>query len=151
MHERQAHAAHQTFQKSAAAALAAAGDGPGFREGRFCHNGSHAGREIGTVPLSAAPPQTVDANSPEVVAQLESLDDAVFDAIRGKAAALAELRLLWPELKSRLGDGTLAESREQYVRSALSVWHEPAGIESDHDPRRAVNALEVLCVLFDEV
>ena len=97
MHERQAHAAHQTFQKSAAAALAAAGDGPGFREGRFCHNGSHAGREIGTVPLSAAPPQTVDANSPEVVAQLESLDDAVFDAIRGKAAALAELRLLWPE------------------------------------------------------
>jgi hypothetical protein len=96
-------------------------------------------------------PEHLGADSPEVVAQLEALDDAVFDAIQGKAPALAELRTLWPKLKSCLGEVLLAESREQYVRHALSVWHEPVNVDGDRDPRRAVNALEVLCVLFDEV
>ena len=92
----------------------------------------------------------LDADSPEVVAQLEALDDAAFDAIRGKAAALDELRSLWPELKCRLGDALLAESREQYIRYVLSIWHEPANLTGDRDPRRAVNALDVLDVLFDD-
>jgi hypothetical protein len=85
------------------------------------------------------------------VAQLESLDDAVFDAIQGKSDALAALRWLWPQLKVRLGDPLLAESREQYVRYALSIWQKPANSDGNHDPRRAVDALEVLCVLFDEI
>jgi len=85
------------------------------------------------------------------VAQLEALDDAVFDAIQGKSAALTLLRVLWPQLKSCLGVPLLAESREQYVRYALSVWREPALSNGNHDPRRTVDALEVLCVLFDEV
>ena len=79
------------------------------------------------------------------------MDDAVFDAIQGKAAALADLHELWPALKTELGEALLAESREQYIRYALSIWQEPADIEGNHDPARAVNALEVLCVLFDEV
>ena len=101
--------------------------------------------------VTCAPSELLDADSPEVVARLEALDDAVFDAIQGKAAALADLHQLWPALKSELGDALLAESREQYIRYALSIWQEPANIEGDHDPARAVNALEVLCVLFDEV
>jgi hypothetical protein len=85
-----------------------------------------------------------------VVARLEALDDAVFDAIQGEAVALADLHRLWPTLKTELGDTLLAESREQYIRYALSIWREPTNFEGDRDPIRAVNALEVLCVLFDE-
>ena len=97
------------------------------------------------------PSHGLHADSPEVVAQLESLDDAVFDAIQGKADALAALRWLWPQVKIRLGDELIAESREQYVRYALSEWHKADNPEGLRDPRRAVDALEVLCVLFDEV
>ena len=124
---RQAHAAHRRFQKSCAV----------------------AGESNASV--TCAPSKLVDADSPQVVAQLEALDDAVFDAVQGKAAALAELYRLWPALRKELGDALLAESREQYIRFALSLWHEPANLKGDHDPARAVQALEVLCVLFDEV
>ena len=99
----------------------------------------------------SGPSQALRADSPEVVAQLESLDDAVFDAIQGKSDALAALRWLWPQVKVRVGESLLAESREQYIRYALSVWYKLANAEGQHDPRRAVDALEVLCVLFDEV
>ena len=53
-------------------------------------------------------------------------------------------------MKSELGEGLLAESREQYIRYALSLWQEAAEIGGDRDPARAATALEVLCVLFDE-
>jgi hypothetical protein len=124
---RQAHAAHRKFQKSFAAAPSA------------------------DASVICAPSKLLDSDSPQVVARLEALDDAVFDAIQGKAAALADLHHLWPALKIELGDALLAESREQYIRYALSIWQEPASIEGNHDPARAVHALEVLCVLFDEV
>jgi len=124
--ERQAHAAHREFQKSSTVAQ-------------------------GNAAVAGGPSAFLDPDSPEVVVQLESLDDAVFDAIHGEPAAMAELRDLWPRLKSRLGDALLAESREQYIRYALNVWREPVGCHGSHDPRRAVYALEVLCVLFDEI
>lgn len=92
---RQAHAAHRRFQKSCAV----------------------AGESNASV--TCAPSKLVDADSPQVVAQLEALDDAVFDAVQGKAAALAELYRLWPALRKELGDALLAESREQYIRFAL--------------------------------
>ena len=96
-------------------------------------------------------PNSSNADSPEVVSRLEALDNAVFEAIQGKAAALGELHALWPALKVELGDALVAESCEQYIRYALSVWQGPANIEGERDPRRAVHALEVLCVLFDDV
>ncbi len=99
----------------------------------------------------SGPSHSLHADSPDVVAQLESLDDAVFDAIGGKPDALAALRWLWPQLKVRLKGPLLDESREQYIRYALSIWHKTASAEENLDPRRAVDALEVLCVLFDEV
>jgi hypothetical protein len=128
---RQAHAAHKTFQKSIEAALKA---------------------DVSTAdPMCRTPSACLGIDSPEVIARLEELDDVVFEAVRGKATALAKLHELWPALKSELGDAILAESREQYIRYALSIWREPANVEGDNDPARAVNALEVLCLLFDEV
>jgi len=126
VHACQSHAAHHKFEKSLATASKS------------------------DASVAGGPSKFLDCDSPEVVARLEALDDAVFDAIQGKAAALADLYRIWPALKIELGDALLAESREQYIRYALSIWHEPASIEGDRDPLRAVNALEVLSVLFDE-
>jgi hypothetical protein len=124
---RQSHAAHRKFQ------------------------GSLAATSTCETPAARGPAKFLDTDSPEVVARLEALDDALFDAVQGKAAALAEFRKLWPALKVELGEALLAESREQYIRYALSIWREPVNIAGDHDPVRAIHALEVLCVLFDEV
>jgi hypothetical protein len=124
---RQSHAAHRKFQQSIAAA-------PKAEASVIC-----------------APSEVLDADSPQVLAKLEALDDAVFDSIQGKAEALADLYKLWPALKIELGEALLAESREQYIRYALSIWKEPANSQGNHDPARAIHAREVLCVLFDEV
>jgi hypothetical protein len=101
-------------------------------------------------PLIGAPSQLRDADSPEVVAKLEALDDAVFGALQGDTSAWAELHKLWPALKSELSNDLLVESHEQYIRYAISIWQEPANMEGDHDPARALTALEVLRVLCKE-
>lgn len=124
---RRDHAAHCQFQQSTAAVMKS------------------------EASVICAPSEILDADSPEVVSRLEALDDVVFDAIQGKADALAALQALWPLLKIELGDALLAESREQYIRYAISIWQEPTNIKGDRDPARAVHALDVLCVLFDEV
>ena len=49
-----------------------------------------------------------------------------------------------------LGEQTLAESREQYMRHALSTWEQGAGPDSVREPARAILALEVLCLLFGD-
>ncbi len=126
----------------------------GMRQSHAAHHkfqGSLAAVSTCETPAARGPAKFLDADSPEVVARLEALDDALFDAVQGKAAALAEFRKLWPALKVELGEALLAESREQYIRYALSIWREPVHIDGDHDPVRAIHALEVLCVLFDEV
>ena len=91
------------------------------------------------------------ADRPEVLARLERLDDLVIEAIDGDAKSLAQLRQEWPNLHEELGAELLADSREQYLRHALCIWQgsvEPHGLR---DPARAVHALEVLCILFDDV
>ena len=97
----QPHAAHHKFEKSCAAA------------------------STSDAAAICTPSELLDADSPEVVARLEALDDAVFGAIQGNSAALADLHKLWPASKLELGEALLAESREQYIRYALSIWQEP--------------------------
>jgi hypothetical protein len=43
----------------------------------------------------------------------------------------------------------LAESREQYLRYALSIWEEFNEKDGQRTPVRAVHALDVLCLLFE--
>ena len=97
------------------------------------------------------PSKTLDPDSPEVLARLEQLDDAVWEAVGGNPQALQRLCLLWPQMRGDLGDELLAESREQYLRYALSIWEEYMGTGGIRKPARAVHALDVLCVLFDRV
>jgi hypothetical protein len=88
---------------------------------------------------------------PEIVASLETLDDLVYGAIKGDASSLAELRQAWPRVKADLGDDLLGQSREQYLRYALRVWERCVETGGIRPTDQAMNALEVLCLLFDEV
>ena len=118
------HAAHRRFEKS----------GPG--------------RAARAAP--PAPSQSLHPDSPQVLEKLEALDDAVYEAIDGREAALERLQTLWPATLAELGPQLVAESREQYLRYALSLWETCVDAQGLHDPRRSLQALDVLCVLFDE-
>lgn len=100
---------------------------------------------------ATAPSKHLDPDCPEVLAKLENLDDLVFEAIAGRFTAIEELKLAWPKVRDELGQQLLAESREQYLRYALSVWKECVESDSIHDPTKAIQALDVLSLLFDGV
>jgi len=99
----------------------------------------------------SAPSQLLDPDDPEVLEKLEHLDDLVYDAISGRSAAMEELKTAWPRLRDELGDELLAESQEQYLHYALSTWVGSIEPEAIRNPARAVQSLEVLCVLFDQI
>ena len=44
----------------------------------------------------------------------------------------------------------LAESREQYLRFALTIWESCVDDNNIRNPAKAVQALDVLCLLFEE-
>ena len=121
-----AHSAHRKFEKTLAAA---------------------------TTTLAAAAPHSSHAGlySPEILEKLEHLDDLVYEAIRGQADSLKQLRAAWPKMLGELGDAMLAESREQYLRYALSIWEDCADANGIRNPVRAIQALDVLCLLFGDV
>ena len=48
-----------------------------------------------------------------------------------------------------LDEELLAESREQYLRYAMAIWEQCVQPDGVRDPARAVQSLEVLCMLFD--
>jgi len=121
-----AHAAHRRFQGGAS--LAAAG-----------------------ARAPAAPAEYLDSNQPEVLEQLERLDDLVFEAIGGNREALGQLREVWPQLRTQLGPRLLDESREQYLRHALFLWEGSQASGGPRDTSHAVQALDVLGVLFDDL
>ena len=118
-----AHAAGGQFAKSIAAAVARPAAGPSFN---------------------------LALDEPEVVEKLEHLDDLVYGAIAGQSKAMEQLQTVWPRLRKELGHQALAESREQYLRYALSVWEECADADGIRDPARANQALDVLCLLFGD-
>jgi hypothetical protein len=85
----------------------------------------------------------------EILELLERIDDLVFGAIAGDARALAELEVLWPLTVSELEPAIAEQSREQYLRCALSICADLDESEGRR-PERAVAALDVLRVLFEE-
>jgi hypothetical protein len=97
-----------------------------------------------------APSANFIPESPEILEKLELLDDLVYDAISGQPGALEQLQIVWPTLKSDLDYQMLAESREQYLRFALMIWEACVDDNSIRNPAKAVQALDVLCLLFEE-
>ena len=120
-----AHAAHHRFEKSPEA--------------------------VATVDLKAtAPSKVLASNAPEILEKLEHLDDVVYEAISGQATALEQLFTLWPEVLGELGEDLVAESREQYLRYTLLIWEACFDTGNIRNPSHALQALDVLCVLFKE-
>lgn len=85
----------------------------------------------------------------EVLEMLERIDDLVFAGIDGDDRALTELQVLWPTVADELDAGLVEQSREQYLRCALAIWNDC--VEGQiRRPERAVAAIDVLCVLFED-
>ncbi len=121
--------------------------------GQRAHAAHHQfGKGIEAVPAalaSLAPPSAIlDPNSPEVLEKLEQLDDLVYEAISGHSDTLERLREQWPKIAAQLGKPLLDESLEQYLRYALSIWDECTDADGVRDPSRAIQALDVLSLLF---
>ncbi len=55
---------------------------------------------------------------PDVIARLEWLDDLMFAAIDGDANSLQAAADAWRKARGELGDDTVEESRQQYLRCA---------------------------------
>jgi hypothetical protein len=113
---------------------------------------AHAPRSeaAATAVRPAGPAHRLDPGSPAVVAKLEYLDDLVFEALSGQQRSLEELHTAWPAIQKELGDALLAESREQYLRYALQIWDGCVSNDGVRQASRAVEALDVLCILFNE-
>jgi hypothetical protein len=97
-----------------------------------------------------APSAGLHTESPEILDKLELLDDLVYDAMSGRPGALSQLQTAWPALRKELDFNLLAESREQYLRYAVTIWESCVESEKIRNPIQAVQALDVLCLLFDE-
>lgn len=84
----------------------------------------------------------------ESLESLERLDDTVFAALSGDAAALEELRKLWRETSHAVDADVLDETRRHYVDRAQSRWRRS---QESHSERLTLGfaALEVLA-LFGE-
>ena len=93
--------------------------------------------------------ETLAHQPAEALDLLEEVDDLVFTAISGDRHALEELQSLWPAAVADLDSDVIDQSREQYLRCALSIWEECADDEM-RSPQRAMSAIDVLCVLFDQ-
>jgi hypothetical protein len=97
----------------------------------------------------AALMEALAVQPPEVLELLERVDDLVFAAIAGDEPALRELQLLWPAVVADLDAELVDQSREQYLRCALSIWSDCVDDQMQRT-ERAVSAIDVLCVLFEE-
>jgi hypothetical protein len=104
----------------------------------------------GSKVAASAPSKSICPHSVAAQEKLEHLDDVVFEALNGDEAAAGELQTLWPAVLLELGEAMVAESREQYLRYALAIWEQCVSTDGVRDPARAVQALDVLCLLFNE-
>jgi hypothetical protein len=100
------------------------------------------------MPRPISPSKDLDPSEPEMLEKLERLDDLVFDALSGDRASLEELKVFWPKVRNELNGPLVAESREQYLRYALTSWERLAQRDEVRNPLLAMESLEVLCVLF---
>jgi hypothetical protein len=150
--QRVASPAAESLQPPAAEVAAKAGLNPQQRA-----DGAHPRREEMMQAVKHFVPKstledlaaTLATQPPEILELLERVDDLVFAAISGDDRALTELEVLWPTVAAELDQVVIEQSREQYLRCALSIWGECVD-GNVRKPERAVAAIDVLCILFEE-
>jgi hypothetical protein len=103
-----------------------------------------------TVHDHAARPALLNCEDlpPEVIEQLEVLDDVIFAAIDGDRAALLESAAAWHRAVKTLGHDTIEETRRQYLRHAQSVW-ETLRHQSVQPPQKIFAAIEIIGLLVN--
>lgn len=99
--------------------------------------------------LTEAPSRSLGLTDRAMLEKLGELDDVVFEAIAGRAAAVERLRTLWPEALTMVGLDLIDESRGAYLKHALVKWQECAGPDDTRNPRLAVTLMDVLAILVD--
>jgi len=84
----------------------------------------------------------------DILDRLEKLDDVIFAAIDGDADALDEAAATWQCTVEELGQETVEESRQQYLRFAKSVW-ESARDNSQDAESYPFAAIEIIGLLAE--
>jgi hypothetical protein len=122
------------------------------RQSHAAHSGfgNKSNASAAVRPKSPPPSKQLAAHDPSMLETLERLDDLVFEAIAGRTDALEQLKALWPEVCHKLDAALFDESREQYLRYAITVWAENAENGGSRDPARAIQSLDVLSLLFND-
>lgn len=120
---------------------------PPGREPLVRSDGSHSRASIHD-DLYDSPAYELGCRDPRLLEKLGELDDIVFEAIAGRSAAVDRLQVLWPEVLMLVGPMLAEESREAYLRHAMSKWRECAEAESNRNPRLAVTLMDVLAILI---
>lgn len=85
---------------------------------------------------------------PEVVAQLEALDDVIFAAIDGDPSALQESSAAWQRAVAEVGHDAIEETRRQYLRHAQGVW-ETLRHQETQPPHKIFAAIEIIGLLVN--
>ena len=110
------------------------------------HGGKAPERTVADVPEHELPSHLLHPDSEVVRSMLEELDDVVFSAVRGDAAALDQAQQLWPRVVAAIGWELIEESREQYLRFAIDVTQRYEA-DAARRPEHAIAALEVISLL----
>jgi hypothetical protein len=85
---------------------------------------------------------------PDVIRQLEELDDVIFAAIDGDQSALQHSAVAWHRAVKTLGHEAIEETRRQYLRHAQSVWEELRH-QSVQPPHKIFAAIEIIGLLVN--
>jgi len=94
---------------------------------------------------------SIDLHCGWLMDNLTQLDDVVFNALDGKEKAIEELQAIWPLAIKNLAPDLLEESREEYLRYALSSWAGREENQGENASQLATTALNVLSLLFNEI
>jgi hypothetical protein len=113
------------------------------------NDGAHREQPPGD-DLYDAPSHRIAGHDPQMVERLGELDDVVFEAIAGRAAAVERLPTLWTEVLQAVGPDLVDESRQAYLRHAMAKWQECAEAEPTRNPRLAITLMDVLAILLDD-
>ncbi len=100
--------------------------------------------------LYDAPSHRIAGHDPQMVERLGELDDVVFEAIAGRAAAVERLPTLWTEVLQAVGPDLVDESRQAYCDTP---W--PSGKNVPKPSRRGIRGwpltlMDVLAILLDD-
>jgi hypothetical protein len=113
----------------------------------FEHLGQQAGNRRAHGPPSDSRAFTEETR-PDVIAQLEALDDVIFAAIDGDPAALQKSEDAWQRAVAALGHDAIEVTRSQYLRHAQGVW-ESLRRQEVQPPHKIFAAIEIIGLLVN--